>query len=149
MPHQPRNPRPPSLGIRSAGAALGAAALFLAVAAPLPGELKGCGGDTSGSVNKTEYCRDKCSIEAGKVRACDLIEDSDEAEDAVYEECIRARQCANPPLCLDEPDYYISNREADECFRAIERLSCGGFSVDGLTVDYDSPEECLSICDPM
>jgi hypothetical protein len=125
--------------------------LFLVLAAPLPGELRGCGGDASGSVNKTDYCRDKCDIEAQKARLCELIDDTDEAEDEVYSECIRARQCQDPPLCLSVPNYHISNEEADACFTAIARLNCGGVTIDETTlaVDYETPAACEDICDPI
>ncbi len=125
--------------------------LFLVLAAPLPGELRGCGGDASGSVNKTDYCRDKCDVEAQKARLCELIEDTDAAESEVYNECIRARQCQDPPLCLTVPNYHISNEEADACFTAIVRLDCGDITVDETTldVDYETPPACEDICDPI
>ncbi|MBW2260807.1 MAG: hypothetical protein JRG91_02455 [Deltaproteobacteria bacterium] len=123
--------------------------LFVVLAAPLPGEMRGCGGDASGSVNKSDYCRDKCDIEAQKVRLCELIDDTDEAEADVYNECIRARQCQDPPMCMTVPDYHISNEEADACFTAITRVACGSITVDGLDYDYDTPAACEDICDPI
>jgi hypothetical protein len=122
-------------------------AMFVALAAPLPGELQGCGGDTSGEVSKVEYCRDKCDVEADKLEACGLTTE----RDAVYAECIRSRQCADPNLCVGYTEFFISNGEADACFTAILRMSCGAFTVDGLSYDYTGPGACSSeeICDPI
>jgi hypothetical protein len=127
--------------------------LFLVLAAPLPGELRGCGGDASGSVSKTDYCRDKCDIEAQKVRLCELIDDTDEAETEVYNACIAARHCQDPMMCFDVPNFHISNEEADACFIAIHRLSCGGITIDETTlyIDYTTPAACRpeELCDPI
>ena len=143
-----RRARSPIVRILTAVACIG---LFLVLAAPLPGELRGCGGDASGSVNKSDYCRDKCDIEAQKVRLCELIDDTDAAEAEVYNECIRARQCQDPPMCWEYSSYHISNEEADACFTAIATLGCGRFTMDGLDVDYETPAACTSevLCDPI
>ena len=123
--------------------------LFLVLAAPLPGELRGCGGDASGSVSKTDYCRDKCDIEAQKVRLCELIDDTDAAEADVYNECIFVRHCQDPQLCMLVPNFHISNEEADACFTAIARLDCEAITMDGLDYDYETPTACEDICDPI
>ena len=125
--------------------------LFLVLAAPLPGELRGCGGDASGSVSTTVYCRDKCDIEAQKVRLCELIEDTDEAEADVYKACVAARHCQAPTICMGVPNYHISNEEADACFSAIATLNCEDITVDdvSLDVDFETPTACRDICDPI
>jgi hypothetical protein len=125
--------------------------LFTVLAAPLPGEMRGCGGDASGSVSKTDYCRDKCDIEANKARRCELIDDTDEAEAEVYNECVASKHCQDPQMCLDVPNYHISNEEADACFTAIDTLACGAITFDEeyLDVDYDTPSACEDICDPI
>lgn len=128
-------------------------AMFVALAAPLPGEMRGCGGDTSGKVNVTDYCRDKCDIEAQKLRQCELLEDTDEAENENYTGCIESRQCAFPTLCQDVPNSHISNEEADQCFGAIEDLACGEVTLSeyGLIRYATTPPACKAeeICDPL
>ena len=140
--------RRPIVRILTAVACIG---LFLVLAAPLPGEMRGCGGDASGSVNKSDYCRDKCDVEAQKVRLCELIDDTDEAETEVYNECILRRHCQDPLMCIDVPNFHISNEEADACFTAIAVKDCGGFTMDGLDYDYDAPAACRpeELCDPI
>ncbi len=143
-----RRARSPVLRILVVAGCMG---LFVVLAAPLPGELRGCGGDASGSVSKTDYCRDKCDIEAQKARLCELVDDTDDAEAQVYNACIVARHCQDPQLCMDVPNYHISNEEADACFSAIASLNCDDITIDepSLDVDYAAPSACGDICDPI
>lgn len=128
--------------------------MFVVLAAPLPGEMRGCGGDESGVASLTGYCRDKCDEEAHKLRLCEKIDDTDDAENANYDDCVEARQCVSPNMCMGVPNAFISNGEAGRCFEAIRNLSCGEVSLNDLSnlIEYtETPTQCTAeeICDPL
>ncbi len=112
---------------RPVAVALAAAGLFAVLAAPLPGEVRGCGGDTSGGVDMPVYCEDKCTVEAAKKRECGVILDTEEAELAQIAFCMASRQCDDPRVCLSWPRPFISNEEAAACLDAITGLDCATF----------------------
>jgi hypothetical protein len=126
-------------------AALGAAA-FAVLAAPLPGELRGCGGDTSGAVDAGAYCEDKCAVEAEALRRCGLIPDSDIREEEQVQYCVSVRHCEAPVICYGTPDYHISYEEAGACFDAIVLLNCA--QVELMSSDPPAPCQEDELCDP-
>lgn len=131
----------PAVAVRAAAAC---AVLFAVLAAPLPGEVKGCGGDTSGSIDPAQYCLERCMVEAQRLRRCHEIGDSDEAEEQQVQKCADMRSCDNPRLCSGHPDYFISNDEASACIDAILELDCAA------DPGVDPVPECMQeeLCDP-
>ena len=126
--------------------ALAAASLFLVLAAPLPGEVRGCGGDTSGGVDLTAYCEDKCTVEAASKRECGMIPDNEEAELALIEFCIDSRQCDQPLVCQSWSQPFISNEEASACIDAIAGLDCA--AIEELSTDPPGACREEELCDP-
>ena len=135
-----------SRAARPVAIALAAGALFVVLAAPLPGEVRGCGGDSSGGVDLPTYCEDKCTVEAARKRECGVIPDTEEAELALIDFCIESRQCDDPRVCLSWAHPYISNVEASACLDAISALDCA--AVESLSTD--PPGQCREeeLCDP-
>ncbi len=123
--------------------ALGAA-MFAVLAAPLPGEVTGCGGDASGKINASGYCFERCATEAQWHRTCGDIPDSDQAQEELEQYCAQVRFCDAPQICMGWVDYHISNQEASTCMDAILALECG------VNLKDDPPDACREdqLCDP-
>lgn len=119
-------------------------ALFAVCAAPLPGEVTGCGGDTSGKVNASSYCYERCATEAQRFRECGEIPDTDLAQEQQEQFCAESRQCESPLICTETDNYHISNQEASQCMDAILSADCD------VDLSENPPAECTEavLCDP-
>jgi hypothetical protein len=105
----------------------GVVVLGLLAGGALPGEMRGCGTDLSDEVDHVVYCSDRCGLLCGYLIDCGLYvppEDPPEGvtvEEVCQTDCERQYNCGNPQLCPN-PDRYISELEAEECFDGLRSL---------------------------